>query len=74
MQRVTLVDEDHTSKTFLISGTETPYQILSYYHMNPDLKIVYLNGQIISNERMKIPIGTMGNIYISVRNKAITRK
>jgi len=72
MQRVTLVDEGE-SRTFLISGTETPCQILSHYHMNPDLKIVYLNGQILSRAKMNTPINITGNVYISVHNKTVIR-
>ncbi len=72
MCKVTLSDEDGLFKICLVSN-ETPYQILKYYNINPDTKIVYLNGEILSKERMRKVILENNSVHLTVRNKTVMR-
>lgn len=72
MCKVTLSDEEGLFKTCLVSN-ETPNQILEHYKINPDTKIVYLNGQILSREKMGKPIPDTGLVHLAIKNKTATR-
>ena len=73
MCKITLSDEDGTYKTCLASETETPIGILQHFHVNPDTKIVYLNGKILSREKMAKPIPNTGLVHLAIRNKTVMR-
>jgi len=74
MRKVVLTDENEDeSKTCYISETETPRKILEHFNISPDTKIVYVNGVIISNEKMKEPIRARAPIFMSIHNKTVMR-
>ena len=73
MRKVFLAVEGEDLKTFVINF-ETPNQILEHYHINPETKNVYINGVLLSKQKMNKPIGLSGNIFMAVKNKTITRK
>lgn len=72
MKRV-IVTEDGESETLMIGESETPYQVLKHCHIKPENKIVYVNGKIISNQKMNAPLAIQGTIFISVQNKTYMR-
>ena len=73
MQKVTVAEEGQMPKSCMVTATETPNRILKYYAINPETKIVYMNGKILSKEDMKKPIKAIGNIFLSVKNKTVIR-
>ena len=72
MCKVTLTDEEGLYKTFLASK-ETPNQILEHFKINPDTKIVYLNGRILSREKMNKQFPDVGNVHLANKNKTVMR-
>ena len=72
MCKVTLTDEDGVFRTCLVSN-ETTNQILQHFNINPDTKIVYLNGKILSREKMNKPIPSSGIVHLAVKNKSVIR-
>lgn len=70
MCKAILSDEEGMYKTILVSK-ETPSQILAHYKINPDTKIVYLNGKILSREKMNKPIPEIGTVHIAIKNRTI---
>ena len=73
MCKVMLVDEESGMKNFVISEMETINQILLHYNMDPDKKIVYLNGSILSRTRMEQPLNMTGTAFLAVKNKRYIR-
>lgn len=73
MCKITLIGDDHISRTCIITESETPVQILRYFNINPLTKIVYMNGTILSETQMCSPIRKTGSVYLSVRNKTVIR-
>lgn len=72
MCKVTVTDEDGMSKSILVSK-ETPNQILKHFNINPETKIVYLNGKILSREKMANPIPETGKVFLAIKNKTVMR-
>lgn len=74
MQKISVMYEDDTCKQVIVSETETPNQILVHFNMNPDTKIVYINGAILSREKMGMPVGGYSRpTFMVVKNKAVIR-
>ena len=74
MQKVVLTgEEDEETRIMYISPNETVNDILIHCSYNPDRKIVYLNGEILSREKMTQPIRRTGCIFMSVQNKTVMR-
>lgn len=72
MCKVIVMDEDGLSSAY-IATKETPNQILEHCKINPKTKIVYMNGKILSNEKMKAPLPETGVVHLAIRNKTVTR-
>lgn len=72
MCKVIMTDEDGFHKTCIISK-ETPNELLKHFNFNPDTKIVYLNGKILSREKMAQPIPETGTVHLAIKNKTIMR-
>ena len=72
MCKVTLTDEDGIFKTCLVSN-ETVNQVLEHFRINPDTKIVYMDGKILSKEKMKKPFPKTGVVHLAVKNKTVIR-
>ena len=72
MCKVILTEEDGEVRTCLASK-ETPLEILKHFRINPQTKIIYLNGKALSEEKMKKPIDSNGTVYLAVKNKTYMR-
>ena len=72
MCKVVVTDEDGFFKTCIISK-ETPNKLLEHFKFNPDTKIVYLNGKILSREKMAQPIPEKGTVHLAIKNKTVMR-
>lgn len=72
MCKLVLTEEDSDVRTCLVSS-ETPLEILKHFKINPQTKIVYLNGKILSEEKMNNPINCTGTVYLAVKNKTYMR-
>lgn len=72
MCKVTLTDDEGVFRTFLATK-ETPNQILEHYNINPNTKIVYMNGKILSRDKMNSSIPESGTIHLAVKNKTVMR-
>jgi len=72
MCKVTLTNEDGVFKSCFVSN-ETTNQILEHFNINPDTKIVYMNGRIMSKEKMNKPIPELGIVHFAIKNKTIMR-
>jgi sulfur carrier protein ThiS len=72
MCKVTLSCEDGDYNTCLVSK-ETPEKILRHFHINPNTKIVYMNGKILSKDEISNTILETGTVHLSVKNKTVTR-
>lgn len=72
MCKVVITDEDGFFKTCIISK-ETPNELLEHFKFNPDTKIVYLNGKILSRGKMAQPITEKGTVHLVIKNKTVMR-
>lgn len=70
MCKVTVSDDDGLYQTCLVSD-ESPSQILMHFRIDPEKKIVYLNGKILSKEKMEQPIPEIGFVHLAVKDKVI---
>ncbi len=70
MRKVNLIDEDGC-KTCMIEGIETPNKILKHFFVDTKTKIIYLNGSILSKEKMDSPIPGTGTVFLAVRDKTV---
>lgn len=61
-------------KNIIVTSNETINDILVYLHLNPETKIVYRNGKILSREKMNSHLPDSGTVYLVIRSKAITRE
>lgn len=60
-------------KSVLAEDSDTPYQLLSHYKIDPKTKHIYLNGRLLSNQALEKPFNNLTNnnkIFIAVRYKA----
>jgi len=74
MQKVVLKGEDdEETKILYISPGETVIDILKHCSYNPDRKIVYVNGEILSREKMYLPVKQANCVFMSVQNKTVMR-
>jgi len=72
MCKITLTEEDGEYRTCLVSS-ETPTEILRHFRINPQTKIVYMNGKILSEEKMNKPINCTGTVHLAVKDKTFMR-
>ena len=73
MTKVTLVEEEEDYETCMISGQETPIEILRHFGIHPEYNIVYINGRLVTSQKMTEPIKATGNIFLSVQRKTLKR-
>ena len=66
-------DDESESVSIVVSANETPVNILKHYGYDPDVKIVYVNGEILSREKMKMPFGGSRVVFMAIRNKLYMR-
>lgn len=71
MPKITLIEEGKERRTVVITEQETPVQILQFFHINPDTKVVALNGTILSRVQMNLPIRTKTNAYLAVWSRSV---
>ena len=72
MCKITMKDDRGVFRTFF-AVKETPNQILEHYNINPETKIVYMNGKILSREKMNTLIPETGTVHLAIRNKTVIR-
>ena len=72
MCKVVITDDDGFFKSCVISK-ETPNELLKHFKFNPDTKIVYMDGKILSKEKMAQPIPETKTVHLVIKNKTIMR-
>lgn len=70
MRRVTMTENENMT-SFMISDAETPFQILSHFHIDPNKNLVFINGSLLPITKMNEPISNKGHIFMSVRRKTV---
>ena len=74
MCKVILISEDEEeSRTCMVTSDETPIHILKHYGIDTRTKIVYIDGQIISNEKMHLPLNREGRVFLAIKPKTYVR-
>lgn len=73
MCNVSLMIEPGKFRNIAITGEETVNDILEFFHINPQTKIVYKNGKILSRDMMNEPLPKNGTVHLTVKNKTIYR-
>lgn len=72
MCRVTVTDEDGLYQTCLVEN-ETPRGILRHFRINPETKIVYMNGKILTKDQMIERVPEYGMVHIAIENRTTLR-
>ena len=65
-------DSQSEFKSVLAGDSDTPYQLLSHYNIDPKTKHVYMNGRLLSNQAMEKPFSEITKskmLFIAVRYK-----
>ena len=57
-------NEDYS--VFVATNLETPYQVLSARHINPDLRKVFINGSALTQEKYNTPLNRFGEPGVTV--------
>lgn len=70
MPQITIIEEGKERRKVKITEQESPIEILKFFHINPDTKIVALNGTVLSRTQMQMPICTRTNSYLAVWSKS----
>jgi len=72
MCKVTVSDEEGMYKTCYIFR-ESPYSIMKYYKINPNTKIVYMNGEALSGKDLMKQIPEGNPVHLVIKNRTATR-
>ena len=71
MVKVAIKDYDGSYTVVLASNSETPYQILTHKHIDPETKKVFINGKKITEAKINTPLSALSSagamIYLSVK-------
>lgn len=72
MCKVMLRQDEKQPKQF-VAKDENLSQILEFFHIDIDKNNIYINGKLITKERMHIQMPQNGLVYLVVRRKSISR-
>ena len=56
MVKIALIDDEGGYNALVASGSDTPYQILTHHHINPQTRKVFINGKLIAGEKFNSPL------------------
>lgn len=71
MCNVSIMDDDGNHKNVVATNNETINDILRHLHINPDTKIVYKNGKILSREKMEKCLPDSGTVHLVIKRRSI---
>lgn len=71
MCNVSITDEYGKHKNVIASQEDTVNDILRFLGLNPDTKIVYKNGKILSREKMETHLPQTGIVHLVIRTRTI---
>ncbi len=71
MCNVSVTDEYGEHKNVIASEQDTVNDVLKFLGLNPETKIVYKNGKILSRENMNVHLPHTGIVHLAIRTRTI---
>lgn len=73
MCKIVMTDDSGMYKICYASD-ETPKDIFRYYNINTSTKNIFMNGELLTEDTMKIKMPEQGTIHIAIESKAAMRR